>query len=171
MLLLHQSSIIISFIQQDKKNIKYITSRHTQFLISVKVCGNSYFLNVKNLYLFSPIFTTWYIFHLIEAHPLITSLTLNESEFLPLIWNLWHMQIINATSWLNWNYHVFITWRKYLAPFILLTLSLYRSSSRLLKKVRQSHHNSDSIRLSSEPLLTLPLTRASLTRWRRISQG
>ena len=47
------------------------------------------------------------------------------------------------------------TARWYQASFMLLTwLSLYRSTS-VLKKVRQSDHNSDSIRLSSEPLLVL----------------
>ena len=57
--------------------------------------------------------------------------------------------------------------RWYQASFMLLTwLSLYRSTS-VLKKVRQSDHNSDSIRLSSEPLLVLASWQegVDLTRW------
>ena len=169
MLLLHQSSIIISFIQQDKKKIKYLTSRHTEFLISVKVCGNSYFLNEK----------ICIFFHLYNLIYLSFDRGTPFDNFIIIEWKRIFASYLKPLAYainkyyqlVKLKHHVFITWRKYLAPFILLTLSLYRSSSRLLKKVRQSHHNSDSIRLSSEPLLTLPLTRASVTRWRRISQG
>ena len=114
------------------------------------------------------IYITWYVYlskHLAAPHPLRTSLTLNERAIgaiiLVPIWNLIEYTI-NTTILLHWYYHIFTTRRKYQGSFISPTLSLYRSSSGLLKKVSwQSDHNSDSISLSSEPLLTP----ASLTRW------